>query len=113
MFTYTEGELDEIKKGLIACWDPFANNKQIISESNTPTQEFLDFFINTERLIKEKQVLVESIHENIDKILEGIDKVEVSDQEVVIDGWWETLIGAEFGASKLNELKEYIDTIVK
>ena len=43
-----------------------------------------------------------SIEEEIDEILNGIDKEEVEDK----DGWWETSTGAEFGAKKLKEIKE-------
>lgn len=34
------------------------------------------------------------------KILEGIDKTEAESG----DGWWETSIGAQFGAEKLNDI---------
>ena len=34
------------------------------------------------------------------KILEGIDKTEAES----VNGWWETSIGAQFGAEKLNDI---------
>lgn len=42
--------------------------------------------------------------EQIEKILEGIDKTEMEDE----NGWWETSTGAEFGAQKLEELKKLV-----
>lgn len=41
--------------------------------------------------------------EEVKEILKGIDKDEVE------DGWWETSTGASFGASKLNELLNYLE----
>ena len=38
---------------------------------------------------------------NINQILKGIDKTQTEDTE----GWWETSVGAEFGAAKLAELR--------
>lgn len=40
----------------------------------------------------------------IESILKEIDKEDCDSK----DGWWETSFGAEFGAKKLKELKEYI-----
>lgn len=41
--------------------------------------------------------------EGICRILIGIDKEEMEE-----DGWWETGTGAKFGASKLNELLDFV-----
>ena len=38
---------------------------------------------------------------DLDRILIGIDKCETD----VDEGWWETSVGAEFGAGKLAEVK--------
>lgn len=54
VFTTTETDLDEIKKGLVACWDPFKDPSQVIQSGGKlgqPTQKFLDWFIATEKLI--------------------------------------------------------------
>lgn len=37
----------------------------------------------------------------IDEILKGIDETECDSE----DGWWETSVGAGFGAKKLEEIK--------
>lgn len=42
----------------------------------------------------------EDLIKQIKDLLKGIDKVET----ITEDGWWETSIGAEFGAGKLKEL---------
>jgi hypothetical protein len=42
--------------------------------------------------------------EIIKDILKGIDQTEIESP----DGWWETSIGAEFGAEKLKQIVEII-----
>ena len=54
--------------------------------------------------------LKKEIIEGINKILIGIDKDENED---TTNGWWETSFGAQFGASKLLELKNFINEIIK
>lgn len=39
--------------------------------------------------------------EELEKILDGIDKNELDDKS----GWWETSEGAEFGKAKLEEIR--------
>ena len=47
----------------------------------------------------------ETLIAKIEKILSGIDKTEIEDQE---KGWWGTSTGAAFGAEKLAEIKAAI-----
>lgn len=54
VFVNTEEEINEIKEGLIACWDPYTNKEQIIkpgAKFGQPTQSFMDWFMSTEKLI--------------------------------------------------------------
>ena len=44
----------------------------------------------------------------IREILKGIDQ-----EDSVEGGWWETSIGAEFGAKKLAEVEAYIDELIE
>ena len=50
---------------------------------------------------------VETMEQIIDRVLVGIDKTETEHGE----GWWETSIGAGFGAVKLLELKKALGAI--
>ena|SRR3990167_5021255 len=50
----------------------------------------------------------EDILARLDKILIGIDKHEIEDKS----GWWETSIGADFGAKKKEEIKQFIVEIL-
>lgn len=55
VFINTIDELEETKKELIDCWDPFTNKEQVISltdKINNPTQSFLDWFMEVEQQIK-------------------------------------------------------------
>ena len=55
VFTNTEDELNEVKKGLNACWDPFTDPKQVINAGakfGQPTQSFLDWIMEEEKQFK-------------------------------------------------------------
>jgi hypothetical protein len=54
--------------------------------------------------------LKKEIIEGINKILIGIDKDENEDPT---NGWWETSFGSQFGESKLLELKNFINEVIK
>ena len=41
----------------------------------------------------------------VEKVLDGIDKDETEYQ----DGWWETSVGAKFGAQKLKEIRSILN----
>ena len=42
--------------------------------------------------------------DKLNEILKGIDKTQCESD----DGWWETTVGAEFGAKKLKEVQELV-----
>jgi len=52
--------------------------------------------------------LSERGREQFDLILDGIDQ----DQMESDDGWWETMVGAEFGENKKKELMKYIERLI-
>ena len=55
IFTNTEDELNEVKKGLTACWDPFTDKTQIITPGakfGQPTEKFVNWFMEQEKLMK-------------------------------------------------------------
>ena len=43
----------------------------------------------------------------VETILYGIDQLESECEQ----GWWETSFGAEYGAEKLQELIDYLDSV--
>jgi len=47
------------------------------------------------------------IEKQIDEMFKGIDKNDCDDN----DGWWKTSTGAEFGKGKIEELKQFIDSL--
>jgi hypothetical protein len=55
IFTNTEDELVEVKKDLVACWDPFTDPKQMIeggAKFSVPTKALMDWFMQQEKEIK-------------------------------------------------------------
>lgn len=56
IFTNTEEELEEIKKELVACWDPFTNKDQVImpgAKFGQPSENFLNFWMDIEKQLKQ------------------------------------------------------------
>ncbi len=57
IFTNTEDELNEVKKGLVGCWDAYTDNKQIIVQGakyGQPSENFINFWMEMEKQINNK-----------------------------------------------------------
>lgn len=57
VFTNTEDEINEVKKDLIGCYDPFEDPSMIIEvggKYSTPSKSLMDWFMKVEKQIKDK-----------------------------------------------------------